>query len=195
MRCRRSQVVNGNARITDEGASLKSSTIIPNPPACSSIAAAFSARSTACVASVRSPAPLAGPPAAIAWPRTQSQRAHTGSHAATAAKALAASKNAKLPRSYWSWDEMLAPNKNGYFPYTPALPLLYGLKEAMAALEEEGLENVFKRHSYLAGGVRAAIRNGWKLDVCAKKPEWYSDRCWPSITFSKKVSARLATYL
>jgi alanine-glyoxylate transaminase / serine-glyoxylate transaminase / serine-pyruvate transaminase len=70
---------------------------------------------------------------------------------------------------------MLAQNKNGYFPYTPALPLLYGLKEALQALEEEGLENVFKRHAYLAGGVRAAIQQGWKLSVCAKKPEWYSD--------------------
>ena len=91
------------------------------------------------------------------------------------AKALAASKAAKMPRSYWAWDEMLANGKNGYFPYTPALSLLYGLKESLKAIEEEGLENIFKRHAYLAAGTRAAIQQGWKLDVCAKKPEWYSD--------------------
>jgi alanine-glyoxylate transaminase/serine-glyoxylate transaminase/serine-pyruvate transaminase len=91
-------------------------------------------------------------------------------------KALEARRNsAKQPRCYFDYLDMVAQNKNGYFPYTPALPLLYGLKEAMATLEEEGLENVFKRHSYLAAGVRAAIQNGWKLQVCAKKPEWYSD--------------------
>jgi len=94
---------------------------------------------------------------------------------AVSARALAAGKSAKLPRSFWDWNDMIAANKNGYFPYTPALPLLYGLKEALIALEEEGLENVFKRHAYLAGGVRAAVQQGWKLNVCAKKPEWYSD--------------------
>ncbi|MGD9833535.1 MAG: aminotransferase class V-fold PLP-dependent enzyme [Piscinibacter sp.] len=91
-------------------------------------------------------------------------------------KALEARRSsAKQPRCYFDYLDMLAQNKNGYFPYTPALPLLYGLKEALIALEEEGLENVFKRHAYLAGGVRAAVQEGWKLNVCAKKPEWYSD--------------------
>jgi alanine-glyoxylate transaminase / serine-glyoxylate transaminase / serine-pyruvate transaminase len=91
-------------------------------------------------------------------------------------KALEARRSsATQPRCYFDYLDMLAQNKNGYFPYTPALPLLYGLKEALQALEEEGLENVFKRHAYLAGGVRAAIQQGWKLSVCAKKPEWYSD--------------------
>lgn len=91
-------------------------------------------------------------------------------------KALEARRSsATQPRCYFDYLDMLAQNKNGYFPYTPALPMLYGLKEALIALEEEGLENVFKRHAYLAGGVRAAVQKGWKLNVCAKKPEWYSD--------------------
>jgi alanine-glyoxylate transaminase / serine-glyoxylate transaminase / serine-pyruvate transaminase len=82
---------------------------------------------------------------------------------------------ARQPRCYFDYIDMVNQNKGGYFPYTPALPLLYGLKESLATLEEEGLENVFKRHAYLAGGVRAAVQKGWKLSVCAKKPEWYSD--------------------
>ncbi len=91
-------------------------------------------------------------------------------------RALEARRNsATQPRCYFDYLDMLAQNKNGYFPYTPALSLLYGLKEALHALEEEGLENVFKRHAYLAGGMRAAVQDGWKLNVCAKKPEWYSD--------------------
>jgi alanine-glyoxylate transaminase/serine-glyoxylate transaminase/serine-pyruvate transaminase len=91
-------------------------------------------------------------------------------------RALEARRNSAMqPRCYFDYLDMLAQNKNGYFPYTPALSLLYGLKEALHALEEEGLENVFKRHAYLAGGMRAAVQDGWKLNVCAKKPEWYSD--------------------
>lgn len=91
-------------------------------------------------------------------------------------KALEARRSsATQPRCYFDYLDMQAQNKNGYFPYTPALPLLYGLKEALQALEEEGLENVFKRHRYLAGGVRAAVQQGWQLKLCAKQPEWYSD--------------------
>ena len=71
-------------------------------------------------------------------------------------KALAASKTAKLPRSYWSWDEMLGPNKTGFVPYTPATNLLYGLREAVALLEEEGLDNVFKRLDRHADATRRA---------------------------------------
>jgi alanine-glyoxylate transaminase/serine-glyoxylate transaminase/serine-pyruvate transaminase len=70
---------------------------------------------------------------------------------------------------------MIAANATGYFPYTPALPLLYGLRESLRMLNEEGLENVFARHTYLAAGVRAAILNGWKLKLCAADPKWYSD--------------------
>ena len=91
-------------------------------------------------------------------------------------KALEARRTtAKQPRCYFDYLDMISQNKNGYFPYTPALSLLYGLKESLKAIEEEGLENIFKRHAYLAAGTRAAIQQGWKLDVCAKKPEWYSD--------------------
>ncbi len=91
-------------------------------------------------------------------------------------KALQARRGtANLPRCYFDYLDMLAQNENGYFPYTPALPLLYGLKESLAILEEEGLENVFRRHAYLAGGVRAAVHAGWNLSLCAKRPEWQSD--------------------
>jgi len=90
-------------------------------------------------------------------------------------KALAASKTAKGRRCYFDYADMIAANASGYFPYTPALPLLYGLRESLRMLNEEGLENVFARHTYLASGVRAAIQNGWKLKLCAAAPQWYSD--------------------
>jgi alanine-glyoxylate transaminase/serine-glyoxylate transaminase/serine-pyruvate transaminase len=90
-------------------------------------------------------------------------------------KALAASKTAKGRRCYFDYADMIAANATGYFPYTPALPLLYGLRESLRMLNEEGLENVFARHTYLAAGVRAAILNGWKLKLCAADPKWYSD--------------------
>jgi alanine-glyoxylate transaminase / serine-glyoxylate transaminase / serine-pyruvate transaminase len=91
-------------------------------------------------------------------------------------KALEARRTtSRQPRCYFDYLDMLQQNKAGYFPYTPALPMLYGLKESLATLEEEGLENIFKRHAYLAGGVRAAVQQGWQLGLCAKKPEWYSD--------------------
>ena len=88
--------------------------------------------------------------------------------------ALAASKNAKLPRSYWSWDEMQGPNKTGYFPYTPATNLLYGLREGIAMLEEEGLDNVFKRHDRHAEATRRAV-HAWGLEVyCLNETEYSS---------------------
>lgn len=88
-------------------------------------------------------------------------------------KALAASKTAKLPKSYWAWDEMLASNKTGYFPYTPATNLLYGLREALAMLAEEGLANVFARHARHAEATRRAVR-AWGLDVLALDAREYS---------------------
>jgi alanine-glyoxylate transaminase/serine-glyoxylate transaminase/serine-pyruvate transaminase len=89
-------------------------------------------------------------------------------------KALAAAKSAGLPRSYWSWDEMLANNKNGFFPYTPATNLLYGLREALTMLlEEEGLDNVFKRHDRHAEAARRAVR-GWNLEILCLNPAEYS---------------------
>jgi alanine-glyoxylate transaminase / serine-glyoxylate transaminase / serine-pyruvate transaminase len=92
---------------------------------------------------------------------------------AVSEKALAASHSARLARSYWSWEEMLAHNRNGFFPYTPATNLLYGLREAIAMLLEEGLEKVFARHSRLAEATRRAVR-AWDLDIVCADPEEYS---------------------
>ncbi len=88
-------------------------------------------------------------------------------------KALAASRSARLPRSYFSWDQMLAPNVSGFFPYTPATNLLFGLREAIAMLEEEGLENVFARHRRLAAAARAAVR-AWGLEIACEREDEYS---------------------
>lgn len=88
-------------------------------------------------------------------------------------KALAASKSARLPRSYWAWDEMLANGKNGYFPYTPATNLLYGLREALKMLEEEGLDAVFARHQRHGEATRRAVR-AWGLEVLALDPREFS---------------------
>ena len=89
-------------------------------------------------------------------------------------KALAASKSARLPRSYWAWDEMIANGKNGYFPYTPATNLLYGLAEALKMLlDEEGLDAVFARHQRHAEATRRAVR-AWGLEIFALDPREYS---------------------
>jgi alanine-glyoxylate transaminase/serine-glyoxylate transaminase/serine-pyruvate transaminase len=93
---------------------------------------------------------------------------------ALSAKSLAASKQAELSRSYWSWDEMLGPNKNGFFPYTPATNLLYGLREALHMLvDEEGLQNVFRRHDRHAEATRRAVR-AWGLEILCLDPAEYS---------------------
>jgi alanine-glyoxylate transaminase/serine-glyoxylate transaminase/serine-pyruvate transaminase len=92
---------------------------------------------------------------------------------AVSEKALAASKQSKLPKSFWAWDEMLAANKTGYFPYTPSTNLLYGLAEALKMLEEEGLANVFARHDRHAEATRRAVR-AWGLEVLCAVPEEYS---------------------
>ena len=90
------------------------------------------------------------------------------------AKAIAASKAARLPRSYWAWDEMIANGKTGYFPYTPATNLLYGLREALTMLlDEEGLDAVFARHQRHAEATRRAVR-AWGLEVFALDPREYS---------------------
>jgi alanine-glyoxylate transaminase/serine-glyoxylate transaminase/serine-pyruvate transaminase len=89
-------------------------------------------------------------------------------------KALAASKSARLPRSYWAWDEMIANGKTGYFPYTPATNLLYGLRESLTMLlDEEGLDAVFVRHQRHAEATRRAVR-AWGLEVLALDPREYS---------------------
>ncbi len=88
-------------------------------------------------------------------------------------KALAASKTARLPRSYWDWQPMIENNEKGFFPYTPATNLLYGLKEALAMLGEEGLDNVFARHDRHAEATRRAVR-AWGLEILALDPREYS---------------------
>jgi len=90
-------------------------------------------------------------------------------------KALEAAKTATSRRCYFDYADMVQANATGYFPYTPSLPMMYGLRESLTMLAEEGLENVFHRHTYLAGGVRAAVYAGWKLKLCASAPQWYSD--------------------
>src|SRR5918993_3447424 len=92
---------------------------------------------------------------------------------AVSTRALAAAKSAKLPKAFWGWDEMLQHNKNGYFPYTPATNLLYGLREALKMLNEEGLENVFARHTRHGEATRRAVR-AWGLDVLCANPAEYS---------------------
>ena len=88
-------------------------------------------------------------------------------------KALAASKEARLPRSYWAWDDIIAMNRQGYFPYTPATNLLYGLHEAIDMLLGEGLPNVFARHDRHAEATRRAVR-GWGLEILCRNPSEYS---------------------
>ncbi|MEO0622703.1 MAG: aminotransferase class V-fold PLP-dependent enzyme [Pseudomonadota bacterium] len=79
-------------------------------------------------------------------------------------RAIEASKTATLPKSYWAWDDMLGPNANGYFPYTPATNMLYGLNEAIAMLQEEGMDAVFARHARHGEATRVAVR-AWGLEV------------------------------
>lgn len=88
-------------------------------------------------------------------------------------KALAANRTAKMPRYYWDWPEMLKPNRMGFFPYTPATNLLWGLREALQMLHEEGLSNVFRRHDRHAEATRAAVR-AWGLEVWCEEPREYS---------------------
>jgi alanine-glyoxylate transaminase/serine-glyoxylate transaminase/serine-pyruvate transaminase len=92
---------------------------------------------------------------------------------AVSEKALAANKSAKMPRYYWDWQEMLKPNRTGFFPYTPATNLLWGLREALLMLHEEGLENVFSRHDRHAEATRAAVE-AWGLEVWCEEPTEYS---------------------
>jgi len=87
----------------------------------------------------------------------------------------AARGNDPLRHAYFDFEDMRKANKDGYFPYTPPLPMLHGLREALAMLEEEGLDNVVARHRRLASGVRAAVKDGWRLGLCAREPRWESD--------------------
>ncbi len=88
-------------------------------------------------------------------------------------KALSISKKSGMKRSYWDWEEQMMMNDSGYFPYTPATNLLYGLKESLKMLNEEGLENVFKRHDRLAKATRIAVQ-AWGLEILCLEEKNYS---------------------
>jgi alanine-glyoxylate transaminase/serine-glyoxylate transaminase/serine-pyruvate transaminase len=92
---------------------------------------------------------------------------------AVSKKAIAASKNAKLPRAFWDWTEIIEMNANGYWPYTPNTNLLYGLSEALDMILGEGLDNVFARHQRLAEACRKAV-NAWGLEVQCLDPAVFS---------------------
>jgi len=92
---------------------------------------------------------------------------------AVSEKAVTASQRSSYAKEYWAWEDIIAANRNGYFPYTPSTNLLYGLKEALAMLSEEGLENVFARHSRHAAATRCAVE-AWGLDLVCANPAEYS---------------------
>jgi alanine-glyoxylate transaminase/serine-glyoxylate transaminase/serine-pyruvate transaminase len=92
---------------------------------------------------------------------------------AVSPKAIAASKQAKLPRSFWDWTEIIEMNKSGYWPYTPNTNLLYGLSEALDMILDEGLDKVFARHERLAEASRRAVR-AWGLEIQCADPTVYS---------------------
>jgi alanine-glyoxylate transaminase/serine-glyoxylate transaminase/serine-pyruvate transaminase len=92
---------------------------------------------------------------------------------AVSEKAIAASRSAKLGRSYWDWRPVLEQNRNGFFPYTPATNLLLGLREALRMLHEEGLQNVFLRHDRHANATRSAVKT-WGLEIVCEDPREYS---------------------
>lgn len=96
---------------------------------------------------------------------------------AISAKALSVAKTARMPKSYWDWEPMLSTNKVGFFPYTPPTNLLYGLKESLKMLREEGLKNVFARHARHAEATRQAVQ-GWGLELNCANPE----ECSSSLT-------------
>ena len=92
---------------------------------------------------------------------------------AVSEKALAAGRSARLPRNYWDWQDIFKQNQAGFFPYTPAINLVFGLREALLMLEEEGLANVFRRHHRHAEATRAAVR-AWGLEIVCDDPREYS---------------------
>lgn len=90
-------------------------------------------------------------------------------------RAIESMSSATSRRCYFDLADMMKNNAAGYFPYTPPLSLMHGLRESLDMLFDEGLDAVFARHRHLASGVRAAVTEGWKLSLCAKAPHWYSD--------------------
>jgi alanine-glyoxylate transaminase/serine-glyoxylate transaminase/serine-pyruvate transaminase len=113
---------------------------------------------------------------------------------AVSTRALAASKSAKLPKAFWGWDVMLAANKTGYFPYTPGTNLLYGLREALKMLNEEGLENVFARHTRHGEATRRAVR-AWGLEVLCANPAEYSGSLTAVVMPAGQSADRLRTVI
>ncbi len=109
---------------------------------------------------------------------------------AVSRKALEASKKARLPRSFWDWQDMLEQNRQGFFPYTPSTNLLYGLDEALKMLQEEGLERVFARHRRLAEATRRAVQ-GWELEIFAEQPSERSDTVTTVLMPGEKGADRL----
>ena len=92
---------------------------------------------------------------------------------AVSQKAIEAARTAKLPRAYWSWEDMIASNKNGFFPYTPATQILYGLDVAVDLMHEEGLENIFARHMRFGEATRAAIK-AWGFENLCREDRYLS---------------------
>ncbi len=107
---------------------------------------------------------------------------------AVSQKALAAYEEAKLPRCFFDFGDMIKLNADGYFPYTPATTLFHGLRASLDILFEEGLENVYARHHRLAQAVRRGV-HAWGLELCAKEPKWYSDTV-SAIVVPKTIDAR-----
>ena len=93
---------------------------------------------------------------------------------AASQKAIKASENASMRRCYFDFGDMVKINATGYFPYTPPMSLLRGLRASLDRIFDEGLENIFARHTFLAEGVRQAV-SAWGLSLCAREPQWYSD--------------------
>jgi alanine-glyoxylate transaminase/serine-glyoxylate transaminase/serine-pyruvate transaminase len=89
-------------------------------------------------------------------------------------KALKASSSARMPRSYWDWQTMISANQTGFFPYTPATNLLFGLREALQMIQEEGMENIITRHNRFGEAARRAVRT-WGLEVNCLNPQEYSN--------------------
>lgn len=102
-------------------------------------------------------------------------------------------RNDRLGHAYFAWKDQLAANATGYFPYTPVLPLLYGLRESLAIVKEEGLENVYHRHHVLAEATRQAVA-AWGLKPCAKEPKWNSDTVTAIVVPEGADAAKVITH-
>src|SRR5688572_14489977 len=109
-------------------------------------------------------------------------------------KALAASKKATLPKAYWDWEPMLKNNASGFFPYTPATNLLYAMREALAMMQEEGLQNIFRRHQRHGDATRAAVK-AWGLEIVCEDPREYSNSLTAIYTPEGHDADRLRTLI